>query len=99
MVQTDSTVADTEEREPKDGTETHGTSRNPGEPFFEERTDAMFGEMDYLAHSVCHFMAGAFRMHWERCQGGESEGGAWLFVCLLFCFLASFFGLAVSPRF
>ena len=24
----------------------------------EERTDAMFGEMDYLAHSVCHFMAG-----------------------------------------
>ncbi|CAJ1442457.1 unnamed protein product, partial [Effrenium voratum] len=29
----------------------------------EERTDAMFGEMDYLAHSVCHFMAGAREDH------------------------------------
>ena len=44
----------------------------------EERTDAMFGEMDYLAHSVCHFMAGD-GMEWS-CWGG----GLFLFGGLVF---------------
>jgi len=44
----------------------------------EERTDAMFGEMDYLAHSVCHFMAGDW-MEWS-CWGG----GLFLFGGLVF---------------
>ena len=49
----------------------------------EERTDAMFGEMDYLAHSVCHFMAGDVGCEWSW-----RDWLGWL-VGVFFCLAAS----------